>query len=86
VLLYFAEPDDLEAGDRVFDVSVQHETMLREFDVVRESGGPRRVVVKAFPRIRVADTLTIRLTPCKNSRLQETVICGVEVVRASSDR
>ncbi|MBC8872419.1 MAG: PQQ-binding-like beta-propeller repeat protein [Planctomycetes bacterium] len=85
VFLYFAEPDDLQVGDRVFDISLQHETVVREFDVVKESGGRRRVVVKALPRTRIADTLTIRLTPCKNSRLQETVICGVEVVRAASD-
>ena len=86
VLLYFAEPEDLEVGDRVFDISVQHEPMLREFDVVKESGGPRRVVVKAFPQIQIADALTIRLTPCESSRLQETVLCGVEVVRAAGDR
>jgi hypothetical protein len=34
VFLYSAEPDDLEVGDRVFDISLHHETMLREFDVV----------------------------------------------------
>jgi hypothetical protein len=28
VLPCFVEPDDLEVGDRVFDISVQHETVL----------------------------------------------------------
>ena len=86
VFLYFAEPNDLQVGDRMFDISLQNKTVVREFDVVKESGGPRRVVVKPFPRTRIADTLAIRLTPCKNSRLQETVICGVEIVLTASAR
>ena len=48
VRLYFAEPDDVAAGERVFDVALQGEVVLSDFDVVSEAGGARKTVVKSF--------------------------------------
>jgi outer membrane protein assembly factor BamB len=78
VMLCFAEPDDLEPGDRVFDVALQGKTVLSDLDVVKEAGGPNRVLSKTFRGVSAGDDLTIQLSP-KTGR---TLLCGVEIVEA----
>ena len=75
VRLHFAEPDDVPAGQRVFHVAVQGRQVLRDFDVVKEAGAPRRAVVREFGGISVLDALEITLTPVKG----EPLLCGVEL-------
>ena len=81
VRLVFAEPDDVEPGERVFDVAIQGETVLSEFDIAAEAAGPHRVLVKEFPGIAAADTLRIELTPQRG----EPILCGVELRRDAVD-
>jgi outer membrane protein assembly factor BamB len=78
VRLHFAEPDDLKAGDRVFDVRLQGRRVLDQFDIVKEAGGPRKVLVKEFRHVLVDDEL--RLTFHAESK-RGALVCGVEVVR-----
>ena len=77
VRLTFVEPDRLAPGERVFDVSLQGETVLRDFDVCQEAGGPMRGVVREFKGVRVVRELVIGMTP-KQGR--GSVLSGVEVV------
>ncbi|MCU0874642.1 MAG: PQQ-binding-like beta-propeller repeat protein, partial [Pirellulaceae bacterium] len=53
VRLHFAEPEDLQPGERVFDVRLQDEPVLKGFDIVQAAGAPRRAVVKEFAGVRV---------------------------------
>jgi hypothetical protein len=76
VRLYFAEPDHLKAGQRVFDVAVQGRTLLKGLDVSAEAGGPNRGLVKEFKGVRVRGELKVTLTPGRG----EPVLCGVEVI------
>ncbi|MHC4402969.1 MAG: outer membrane protein assembly factor BamB family protein [Planctomycetota bacterium] len=78
VRLYFAEPEDLKPGQRVFDVAVQGKTVLSKLDVVSEAGGPNRVLGKTCRGVLAGNDLTIELTP-KTGR---TLLCGVEIVEA----
>ena len=80
VRLHFSEPDEVKAGDRVFNVSVQGREALHEFDIVKEAGGPRRVVVRDFNAVNVGQVLTVGLAPARESPLQAPVLCGIEVV------
>lgn len=77
VRLYFAEPDDLPAGQRVFGVSLQGREALKDFDIVREAGAPRTALVKEFRGILVQDVLKISLT----AKTGEPILCGLEAVR-----
>lgn len=77
VRLYFAEPDELQVGDRVFGVTVQGRRLLEDFDVVQAAGGPRRTVVKEFRGVRVYDELRLSFHP---RGPQPALLCGVEVV------
>lgn len=80
VRLHFAEPDDLKAGQRVFAVRLQGKEVLRDFDVVREAGGPLRAVVKEFVGIQAGRDLTVKFTPAAWAEVTDAILSGVEVV------
>jgi hypothetical protein len=74
--MHFAELDDLEPGQRVFDVHVQDRPVLEGFDIVREAGGPRRAISRDF-RITAERELNLRFIP----QAGEPRISGLEVLR-----
>jgi hypothetical protein len=76
VNLVFAEPDTVMAGQRVFDVAIQGEKMLTDFDIMREAGGVRRTVVKSFPGVMADSELNVTFT----AKTGDPLLCGVEVV------
>lgn len=78
VRLVFAEPDEVPAGERVFDVWLQDERCLEGFDPVAEAGGPLRTVVREFPSVRVDRFLRIRLEGRPGKR--PPVLAGVRVM------
>ncbi|MBI3987416.1 MAG: hypothetical protein HY343_10875, partial [Lentisphaerae bacterium] len=64
VRLHFAEPDEaVKAGRRVFDVKLQDRVALKDFDIVKEAGGPRKALVKEFKGVTAGDTLTLEFIP-----------------------
>jgi outer membrane protein assembly factor BamB/chitodextrinase len=76
VRMHFAEPDDLEAGKRKFDVKIQGVTKLTDFDVAAAAGGARKAVVKEFTNITIKDMLTVNFTP----KVGIPVISGMEIL------
>ncbi len=80
VRLTFVEPDRLAPGQRVFDVGLQGSTVLHDFDVAREAGGPGRGLVKEFKGVKVVKDLLVTLTPTGPAE-HGPVLCGVEVVQ-----
>jgi outer membrane protein assembly factor BamB len=77
VSLFFAEPEALGPGERVFSVRLQGKEVLRDFDIVREAGGPNRGVVRAFEGVRAGSTLEVEFI-AKTER--PALVCGVEVI------
>lgn len=78
VCLHFVEPDDKKPGQRVFDVALGDQTVLRNFDIVAETKSPNVGLVKKFSGIPASDSITIALTPADPNT--ETIICGVEIL------
>jgi hypothetical protein len=77
VRLHFLEPEaDVQPGQRVFDVVVQGQTVLRGWDIVEQAGGPFRSIVKEFPHVPVAEGLRIE---CVGNGGKPPVLCGVEI-------
>ena len=76
VSLHFAEPEDQQPGERVFDVLLQGKTVAKALDLAKDSGGRLRPLVKRLERIEATDSILIELKPVKG----ETVIAGIEVV------
>jgi len=79
VRLHFAEPDDVQPGERVFNISLQGKTAVASLDVVKEAGGRHRALVKEFSGVRVGDDLTIRFAPNASAKVPAAVLCGVEI-------
>lgn len=77
VRLHFLEPDAVEPGQRVFDVSLQGRRVLEQVDIVQEAGGRQRGLVKECKGIRVLDDLVVALTP---RTALPPVLCGIEIV------
>jgi len=78
VKLYFTEMANLESGDRLFDVKIQDNPALSNFDIVKEAEGAKRLIVKSFKRIKVKDKLIIQ---CKSSTPgKPPLLSGVEVI------
>ena len=76
VRLYFLEPTNGAPGTDVFDVEIGGKTVLTDFDVVKEAGGPMISIVKEFQKVPADRELVITLTAKKGA----TVLSGIEVV------
>jgi hypothetical protein len=75
--LYFAEPEPLTPGQRVFSVKIQGHEVLKDFDIVREAGGADRGIVRRFTGIRAGDGLQLEFVP---ATALPPLICGVKLV------
>ncbi len=78
VSLHFVEPDDKKPGERVFNVALGDQTVLKGFDIAAEAKSPNVGIVKKFQGIVASDSLTVSLTPADPK--METILCGVEIV------
>ncbi|MBN2474783.1 MAG: PQQ-binding-like beta-propeller repeat protein [Pirellulales bacterium] len=78
VRLHFAEVDDRQPGQRIFDVTLQGEPVLRGFDVAKAAGGVRRAVVQQFHGIEVTGTLKLSLVARDGDA--PPILCGLEAV------
>jgi hypothetical protein len=72
------EPRDKRPGERRFDVALNGQTVLEDFDIVAQAGSPNVGIVRTFQGIRASDFLTVSLTPADAN--SETVLCGIEIV------
>ena len=76
------ELEDVQPGQRVFDVKVGGKVVLEDFDVMRAAGGKSRAVVKDVPAFAATRTIPIELVP-KSGKLTEAtapIISGIEIL------
>ncbi|MDV6031948.1 MAG: PQQ-binding-like beta-propeller repeat protein [Phycisphaera sp. RhM] len=76
VRLYFAEPDDIAAGQRLLDIDLQGRPVARGYDVVVDAGGMMRGTVKEFSKVEIRNDLTLHLSASTG----ETIISGIELI------
>ncbi len=76
VRLYFAEPEPLKPGERVFSVSLQGNEVIRNLDILAQTGVPNAGLIKEFRSIRAADTLSVSLL----AKVGRTLLCGIELI------
>jgi outer membrane protein assembly factor BamB len=80
VRLYFAELEAERLGERVFDVALQGETVLKGFDILREAGGRNRSLVKEFKGIPVTKELVVTFLARDWVKYPASLLNGIEVV------
>ncbi len=78
VRLYFAEPDNVQPGERVFDVALGGETVLQAFDVVAQAGESRRGIMKEFKKVDGSETLKLEF---KSHTERGAILSGIELIR-----
>lgn len=80
--LHFAEPDAVETGKRVFDVNVQERTVLRDLDIVRDSDGANRALIKEVSGLKTAGELVVDFLPRSPQHNAESlpIISGLELI------
>ena len=78
VRLHFAETYDgiTDAGERIFDVSINKKVVLKDFDVFKEAGGANKPVIKEFKGIEVTEKLEIDF----ETKEQNPEINGIEIL------
>jgi len=75
--LYFSELEDKQPGERVFNVSLQNETVLENFDIVKEAGKNNKEIIRTFTGIKAGKSLKIDLTPVRGN----TILSGIELIQ-----
>ncbi|RPH44904.1 MAG: hypothetical protein EHM91_07945, partial [Planctomycetota bacterium] len=80
VRLHFVEPDGAKPGDRVFDIRLQGQDVLKDFDIAKEAGGGDRALVKEFTT-QAGKELKVKLVP----RRSVPVLCGIEVYAGGAE-
>ena len=76
VRLYFAEPENIQQGERIIDVTLQEKQVLKNFDVIKQSGGKMRVVVKEFSNVSSTGEIKLSLHATKG----KAIISGMELI------
>ena len=77
VRLYFAEPDEIETGDRIQNISVQGIVMQKEFDILGTSKSKMKGVVLEYHAVEIKDAFTLKLEPLAG----KTLVSGIELKR-----
>ena len=80
VRLYFAEPDEIEPGDRIQNVWVQGKVVQEKFDILATSQSKMKGVVLEFHAIEIKDAFTLKLERLTG----KTLISGIELKRNGS--
>ncbi|MDD5708673.1 MAG: malectin domain-containing carbohydrate-binding protein, partial [Kiritimatiellae bacterium] len=79
VRLHFAELYETAVGGRVFDVKLQGQTVLSNFDILAAAGGRNRSVVREFS-VNILDKIDIGFV----AKVGEPIISGVEFVNETA--
>ena len=82
VRLHFAEVDDAQPGERVFDVVLQGQTVLKGLDIRAEAGAADTAVVKEFKGIPGRRSIRIEFRPAHGATGTKTVplLSAIEAV------
>ena len=73
----FADPVTSSPEKRVFNVDIQGQRVLEDFEPAREANGAG--VVKEFPGIRVNGELSVQLSKADPNSEARPVLSGVEI-------
>ena len=77
VNLYFSELENKEPGERVFNIKIQNNTVLENFDIAGEAGKTDKEIIKTFTGIRAGNYLKIDFIPLKGN----TILSGIELIQ-----
>jgi hypothetical protein len=74
--LYFSELEDKQPGERVFNVRLQDEPVMENFDIISEAGKSNKEIIRTFAGIKAGKRLKLDLIPVKGN----TILSGIELI------
>ncbi len=77
VNLHFAELENKNKGERIFDIAIQNEHVTEGFDIVAEAGQCDKEIIKSYHGIKAGKKIRIDLIP----RSENTIISGIELIQ-----
>ncbi len=80
IRLYFVELQSKSSGERVFNVEIQGKTVLKNFDIVKETGGVERDIVKVIEGVQGKDKLVIDFKPSDLAPNSKAILSGIEII------
>jgi outer membrane protein assembly factor BamB len=89
VTMYFAELNQqVQPGERVFNVALQDKTVLEDFDIVYEAGGSNKRLVRTFDNVEVHDQLLLTMAPTKEKTPGDLgpLLNAIKIVRTEDPR
>ncbi len=78
VTVYFSEPEDIGAGERVFGLMVQGKQVIDDLDIVELTGGSRRIYSIEVKEVQVIDNLDLDFVWHEGSL--PPVVSGIEFI------
>ncbi len=81
VRLYFAEPEEAEVGERVFDIEFNGNLVEEQLDVADSAGRNKATIVREFRNVIIGESLKIRLL----KKVGQPVLSGVEIIRQKAE-
>ncbi len=83
-MMFCALPGD-KPGQRVFDIKIQGQTLIRNFDIAKTANNRRKAVILSLSGITAKDNLTFQLIPTQTAnngnQCKMPVINAVEIIR-----
>ncbi len=83
VRFYFAEPEGSGQGERVFDVFVQGERVIKDLDIALEAGPDGTALVREVTGIKADEQITLQLESSGGAK--PPVLSGVEILCETSN-
>ena len=80
VRLHFAETKFNSSGQRVFNVDINGQKVLTDFDIVEAAGGKDKAVIKEFAGV-LPDSSNNIFIQFRRGRADEAKICAIEIIR-----
>jgi len=78
VRLHFAEVEDVDIGERVFNIEMQGKTVISALDIVKEADRNHIIVIKECNSIETRGSIAIELLPREGS--EPPLICAMEII------
>ena len=76
VRLYFIEPQHVNAGSRVFDVTLQGKPVLSDFDIFVAAQGKMKCLIKEFTDVQINGECRLTF----NAQQGQSLLSGIELV------
>ena len=79
ISLYFAEVFDKKPAERIFDIYIQGQKVLENFDIIKETKSTNKTLIKSISGIKAKNNIIIKCQASKNSPESHPILSGIKI-------